>query len=88
MPAQSQKIAIVTGANNGIGFETAIGMAEAGWHVVMACRSQDKAEKAKAMIVKRLPAARLTSCWSISATLPPFAPSPATSVHAISQLDV
>ena len=59
MTAQSQKIAVVTGANNGIGFETAAGMAEAGWHVVMACRSRDKAEEAQAKIVKRLPAAML-----------------------------
>ena len=59
MSAQSQKIAIVTGANNGIGFETAVGMAEAGWYVVMACRSQAKAEKAKALIIERFPAALL-----------------------------
>lgn len=59
MPDQSQKVAIVTGANNGIGFETAVGMAEAGWHVVMACRSQARAEKAKALIIQRLPAAAL-----------------------------
>ncbi|MEM9470695.1 MAG: oxidoreductase [Pseudomonadota bacterium] len=59
MSAQARKIAIVTGANNGIGFETAIGMAEAGWQVVMACRSQARAEQAKAMIIRRLPAAAL-----------------------------
>ena len=59
MANQSQKIAIVTGANNGIGFETTVGMAEAGWHVVMACRSQAKAEKARAVIIERLPAAAL-----------------------------
>ena len=59
MSAQAQKTAIVTGANNGIGFETAVGMAEAGWHVVMACRSQAKAEAAKSMIIERLPTASL-----------------------------
>ena len=59
MTAQSQKIAVVTGANNGIGFETAAGMAEAGWHVVMACRSRAKAEEAQAKIIERLPAAML-----------------------------
>ena len=59
MTSQPRKTAIVTGANNGIGFETTIGMAEAGWHVVMACRSLDKAEKAKASIMKRLPSASL-----------------------------
>ena len=59
MSAQSQKTVIVTGANNGVGFETAAGMAEAGWQVVMACRSQTKAEEARARIAKRLPAAVL-----------------------------
>ena len=59
MTAQSQKTAIITGANNGIGFETAMGMAEAGWHVVMACRAREKAEKAKTLIIERLPSAAL-----------------------------
>ena len=59
MTTQSQKIAIVTGANNGIGLETAVGMAEAGWRVVMACRDQAKAEKAKSLVMERLPTAAL-----------------------------
>ncbi len=59
MSDPSQKTAIVTGANTGIGFETAAGMAEAGWHVVMACRSEAKAADAKARLLKRLPAAKL-----------------------------
>lgn len=54
-----QKIAIVTGANNGIGFETTIGMVEAGYHVIMACRSIEKAEAAKADVVERVPSASL-----------------------------
>lgn len=53
------RTAIVTGANNGIGFETTIGMAEAGYHVVMACRSLDKAEEARRAILTRLPGASL-----------------------------
>ena len=59
MKTQSKKVAIVTGANNGIGFETTIGMAEAGFHVVMACRSQEKAEAAKDDVVTRVPSASL-----------------------------
>ena len=59
MTARPDKIAIVTGANSGIGFDTAAGMAQAGYHVVMACRSGKKAERAKASIMKRLPKASL-----------------------------
>ncbi len=59
MSAQSRRIAIVTGANNGIGFETTVGMAKAGFHVVMACRSQEKAEAAKAEVATRVPSASL-----------------------------
>ncbi len=59
MTAQPQKIAIVTGANNGIGFETTAGMAEAGYHVVMACRSRSKAEAARDELLARLPSASL-----------------------------
>ncbi|MEM6463904.1 MAG: oxidoreductase [Pseudomonadota bacterium] len=55
----SERIAIVTGANNGIGFETAAGMAKAGFHVVMACRNRAKAESARRAIVERLPSASL-----------------------------
>jgi NAD(P)-dependent dehydrogenase (short-subunit alcohol dehydrogenase family) len=39
MPDQTGKTAIVTGANAGIGFETALGLYKAGAHVVLAtCR--------------------------------------------------
>ena len=59
MSARPDKTAIVTGANSGIGFDTTAGLAEAGYHVVMACRSEEKAEKARASIMKRLPKASL-----------------------------
>jgi len=55
----TQKIAVITGANSGIGFETALGMAEAGYVVVMACRCEDRAESACRRILKRVPNAQL-----------------------------
>ena len=44
---EGKKVAVVTGANTGIGFETAKSLAvEYGWEVVLACRSKDKAIQA------------------------------------------
>lgn len=53
------KIAIVTGANTGLGFHTTGYLAEAGYHVVMACRSKDRADDAKAKILNDQPDAKL-----------------------------
>lgn len=59
IPDQSGRVALVTGANSGIGYETARQLAARHAHVVMACRSLDKAEAAKARIVNDLPDASL-----------------------------
>ncbi len=53
------KIAIVTGANSGIGFETAKALAEKGATVVMACRNRDKARAAVDKITSDVPGAKL-----------------------------
>ncbi|MFD2932669.1 oxidoreductase [Spirosoma flavum] len=46
MPDQTGKTVIVTGANAGIGFETAVAFYEAGAHVILACRNLKNAEEA------------------------------------------
>lgn len=46
----SGRVAIVTGANVGIGFETAKSLAMHGCQVVLACRKSDEAAKAIAQI--------------------------------------
>jgi NAD(P)-dependent dehydrogenase (short-subunit alcohol dehydrogenase family) len=53
------KIAIITGANSGVGFETAVGVAAAGYEVIMACRSEERAQSAKRSLLKRVPDAKL-----------------------------
>jgi NAD(P)-dependent dehydrogenase (short-subunit alcohol dehydrogenase family) len=51
IPDQTGRTAIVTGANGGLGLETARALAVAGAHVIMAARNLDKAERAKAEIL-------------------------------------
>lgn len=50
MPSQAGKTAIVTGANSGIGFETAKALAQKGAQVILACRDRSKGEQACARI--------------------------------------
>ncbi|HEX8329071.1 MAG TPA: oxidoreductase [Hymenobacter sp.] len=57
--SQRGKVAVVTGANGGIGFETALALAKKDVEVVLACRNVPKAEAAKAQITEQYPAARL-----------------------------
>jgi NAD(P)-dependent dehydrogenase (short-subunit alcohol dehydrogenase family) len=56
---QNGRVAIVTGANIGLGFETALALAGKGCTVVLACRSAVKADAAKARIVAQLRGAKV-----------------------------
>ena len=56
IPDQQGRFAIVTGANSGIGYETARALAHKGADVVMACRNMEKANAAAAQIRSENPA--------------------------------
>lgn len=55
----SGRVALVTGANSGIGLETSRLLARQGAHVVLACRDEAKGERALAGIRASAPAARI-----------------------------
>lgn len=59
IPDQSGRVAVVTGANGGLGLETARALAGAGAQVVMASRNAEKAARAEADIRAGLPDAAL-----------------------------
>jgi len=59
IPDLAGRTAVVTGANGGLGLETARELARAGAHVVMAARDQKKAAAAEKSIREDVPAASL-----------------------------
>ncbi len=59
IPNLNGKVAVVTGANGGLGLESAKALAGAGAHVVMAARNQEKAGKARDEILTIHPDASL-----------------------------
>ena len=52
-PDQQGRVAVVTGANTGIGFHTAAMLADRGAHVVLAVRNLDKGRRAQAQMTAR-----------------------------------
>ncbi len=53
----NNKLCVITGANSGIGFETAKELASRGAYIVMVCRNEDKAEAARRRIEESATAA-------------------------------
>jgi NAD(P)-dependent dehydrogenase (short-subunit alcohol dehydrogenase family) len=61
VPDQTGRIAVITGANSGIGYEAAAVLAERGALVVLACRDAGKMADAAGRIAARAPQARVES---------------------------
>jgi NAD(P)-dependent dehydrogenase (short-subunit alcohol dehydrogenase family) len=59
MADQSGRLAVVTGANSGLGVVVARELARAGARVVMACRNVEKGERAAEKVRERVPEAQL-----------------------------
>ena len=59
VPSQKGRIAVVTGSNIGLGYETALGLAKKEAKVVLACRNMEKANGAIEKIKKQVPNADL-----------------------------
>ena len=57
IPDQGGRVAVVTGANSGIGLETARALAAKGARVVMACRSPERGADAEQRLRAAVPAA-------------------------------
>jgi NAD(P)-dependent dehydrogenase (short-subunit alcohol dehydrogenase family) len=59
IPDQSGRVAVVSGANSGIGYVTARELARRGAHVVLACRDPGRGQAALARMQDELPGAHL-----------------------------
>jgi NAD(P)-dependent dehydrogenase (short-subunit alcohol dehydrogenase family) len=62
IPDQRGRVAVVTGANSGLGYHVALALAVAGAQVVLACRNIDKAKSAITSIRALVPASQVTLC--------------------------
>ncbi|MEU0496715.1 SDR family NAD(P)-dependent oxidoreductase [Mycobacterium sp. NPDC006124] len=60
IPDQTGRTAVVTGANTGLGYETAAALAAKGAHVVLAVRNLEKGKAAADLINRRTPGADVT----------------------------
>jgi len=59
IPDQTGRVAVITGANTGLGYETAAALADHGAHVVLAVRNLDKGKDAAARITAQSPRAEV-----------------------------
>ncbi|MCP4810686.1 MAG: SDR family NAD(P)-dependent oxidoreductase [Proteobacteria bacterium] len=88
IPSLDGKVALVTGANSGLGFQTARHLARAGAHVVLACRSHDKGLATAGKLVAESPEARVSSLELELASLASVRAAAATFADTHDRLDL
>jgi protochlorophyllide reductase len=88
IPDLHGRVALVTGANSGLGLETTRALADHGAQVIMACRSLDKAREAEAEIKKTAPDAGVTLVQLDLASLASVRDLAATMQHTHDRLDL
>lgn len=59
IPDQTGRVVIITGANSGLGYETALALGKKNATVIMACRNISKGESARDQILAEVPQANL-----------------------------
>ncbi|MFD0598494.1 SDR family NAD(P)-dependent oxidoreductase [Catellatospora coxensis] len=65
VPDQAGRVAVITGANTGIGYEAAKVLAARGATVVLACRNPERADDALARLATAVPVPAPSSCaWT------------------------
>lgn len=60
IPDQTDRVILVTGANSGLGYYSALALAAKGARVLLACRSLHRGGQAKAEIIQSLPQAHIS----------------------------
>ncbi|WP_336360714.1 oxidoreductase [Haladaptatus sp. ZSTT2] len=88
IPDSTGKTVIVTGANSGIGYASTKQLAEKGAHVVMACRSADRADAARRKLESEVENASLDTMELDLASLDSVAQFAAAFTDRYSDLDV
>jgi NAD(P)-dependent dehydrogenase (short-subunit alcohol dehydrogenase family) len=68
VPDQTGRVAVITGANSGIGFQTAAVLADKGAEVVLAVRDLDKGQAAASQIAALIPHATLVAVQHLDLT--------------------